>query len=152
MNHCPHLATRDVRTRCYTGSVAREENRAAHGNICVTVECIGCGAARLELRNGRHEELGPWGPSRAEREHAHREALRLVPPAPAAVVLTLGDDRVYVEQDDDGMVSICTSGLALTPDVDQAIIAALPQQWVARAKARRAALVRAAQLASEVAP
>ena len=68
MSRCEHAHTVDVSERCYTGSVAGgDENRAAHGGICVEVECSRCGARRSENRNGGHIECGPWGPSRSQR-------------------------------------------------------------------------------------
>lgn len=61
---CKHVTT-------YT-----EENRAAHGNRTYTVECVRCGAQRLENRNGLHVEFGVWGPDVVERENAaDREAV-----------------------------------------------------------------------------
>lgn len=67
---CKHKRTKTGEPRGYTGSVAiyspgrrmwlSEENRAAHGGICVTITCLDCGATRQENRNGRHVEEGPW--------------------------------------------------------------------------------------------
>lgn len=57
---CPgHLAVSE-RTVCYTGSVSRNENRAAHGGVC-HIETCECGATRRTNSNGRHEEVGEWG-------------------------------------------------------------------------------------------
>lgn len=45
--------------RPYNGSVSRDENRAAHGNICI-VETCACGATRSTNVNGLHFEQGVW--------------------------------------------------------------------------------------------
>jgi hypothetical protein len=79
MTDCNHARMNQVgRERCYMGSVAVEpytaSNPAAHGNIEVTEECARCGAQRRTLINGRHEEHGPFGPSRAEREREESRA------------------------------------------------------------------------------
>lgn len=47
----------------YTG-----ENPAAHGNIVVTEEESSEGRQRSVAINGAHREVGPWGPTRAQRE------------------------------------------------------------------------------------
>ena len=53
-------------TRSFCGPVpGAEENRAAHGNICVCETCA-CGAQRDINANQRHEEVGPWEP------HVHK--------------------------------------------------------------------------------
>lgn len=59
---CNHTSTFEVSVQAYTGSVARSaewENRAAHGAICVTIECAHCGMQRKENRNVG-VEVGPW--------------------------------------------------------------------------------------------
>jgi hypothetical protein len=43
------------------------ENRAAHGNITETQECLSCGATRLVNVNQSHFEFSPWGESREEK-------------------------------------------------------------------------------------
>ena len=44
---CAHERTADIAETGFTGSVNPwDENRAAHGNICVTEECRSCGARR----------------------------------------------------------------------------------------------------------
>jgi hypothetical protein len=48
-------------TRGYTGSVSRDENRAAHGGVC-EVETCACGYTRRTNVNGRHVEQGNWEP------------------------------------------------------------------------------------------
>ena len=56
---CTHANIRELRTTGFTGPVnVREENRAAHGNVCVSEECCACGSRRDRLVNGRHEEVG----------------------------------------------------------------------------------------------
>jgi len=50
-----------VTTRCYTGSVSSDENRASHGGVCIT-QCrrtaSGAILARQVNINGRHTEVG----------------------------------------------------------------------------------------------
>lgn len=70
---CQHDRVRQVgEPSCFSASVAVHpytgENRAAHGNIEVTEECVACGAQRQVNINQWHHEYGPFGPSRAERE------------------------------------------------------------------------------------
>lgn len=57
---CKHLKIRLAQERSFSGGVARDENRAAHGGICQVWECPDCGAFRLLNRNGHHVERGPW--------------------------------------------------------------------------------------------
>ncbi len=58
---CKHEHVHEVQERAYTGGVnARDENRAAHGNIEVTERCGTCSGERRRLVNGRHEEIGDW--------------------------------------------------------------------------------------------
>lgn len=51
----------------YTG-----ENPAAHGNIVVTEEEADEGRQRLVAVNGNHREVGPWSPTRKQREDYER--------------------------------------------------------------------------------
>jgi len=48
-------------TRCYTGSVSSDENRAAHGGVCIT-QCRRTASGQILARqvniNGRHTEVG----------------------------------------------------------------------------------------------
>lgn len=44
----------------FTGPVSADENRAAHGNVCL-VETCKCGDVRRTNVNGRHREVGKWG-------------------------------------------------------------------------------------------
>lgn len=53
-----HRAARS-KDRAYFGPVSVDENRAAHGNICVHETCS-CGAERRRNVNGLHEEIGQW--------------------------------------------------------------------------------------------
>src|SRR5690606_29179644 len=69
---CSHDRSCIIDTRCFVGPVSDEENPAAHGGITETDECVICGARRAANVNGRHVELGPWGPSRAQREAEER--------------------------------------------------------------------------------
>ena len=52
----PTLAT----VRPFSGAVAKRQNRAAHGNVCVVDRCR-CGAERRSNINGQHVERGKWG-------------------------------------------------------------------------------------------
>ena len=74
---CSHPEQREIGDpTCYTAPVAvypyTDENPAAHGNICVLVECVACGARRHELHNGRHAEVAPWYDERGRRERERR--------------------------------------------------------------------------------
>lgn len=53
-----HRAAR-TETLPFDGPVSRDENRAAHGNVCL-VETCKCGARRRTNINQRHEERGAW--------------------------------------------------------------------------------------------
>lgn len=138
----------------YTGSVSvhpyTDEDRRAHGNITILVECRDCGARRKENHNQGYVEASPWGPSRKAR---HQEAERLqlaVPKPPLPVSLTCGDSRrrVTVSVDDDGMLQL--SGSAYGDDDERAILAALPAKWIKSAQDYRRALLRAAEASAEV--
>ena len=76
MSACTHKIVRTISEGAYMGSVAvyphTDENRAAHGNITVTVECRACGAQRRENINQSFLEVGPWGPDRVTRERQER--------------------------------------------------------------------------------
>lgn len=78
---CEHKSSRVIAEGGFSGSVAvhpyTDENRAAHGNICVTHECNSCGAHRHVNVNQWHEEFSPWGPDRRTRER-DAELQRLV--------------------------------------------------------------------------
>lgn len=60
-------------TTGYTGSVSRDENRAAHGGVCHTqVRHARAGGviARKVNSNGRHQEVGEaFAPTAAELDH-----------------------------------------------------------------------------------
>lgn len=55
----------------YTG-----ENRAAHGWICITEEESNEGRRRSVNLNGHHREVGPWGPTKAQRDAEARAEAR----------------------------------------------------------------------------
>lgn len=58
-----HRPQREPRIQPYTGPVTRrEQNRAAHGNICEVSECA-CGATRRRNINGCHTESSGWIPA-----------------------------------------------------------------------------------------
>ena len=58
MTHA-HEVARETGPYPYSGPVARDENRAAHGNVRFEGHCS-CGHVRSRLVNGRHEEVGLW--------------------------------------------------------------------------------------------
>ncbi len=58
MSQHRHKADKTI-DRPYTGPVSTNENRAAHGGICVVATCA-CGAQRRTNRNGNHVEAGRW--------------------------------------------------------------------------------------------
>ena len=80
----------------YTG-----ENPSAHGNIVVTEEESREGRQRRVAINGNHREVGPWSPTRAQREdYARREAAKAKAQADAeedAAAKALGISLVSVD-------------------------------------------------------
>lgn len=65
---CAHDETKEIQTRGFQAPLGPNENPAAHGGVCVTVECVACGMRRAENHNAGQLEAGPWaGPTRAER-------------------------------------------------------------------------------------
>ncbi len=54
-----HVASQSV-TEAFWGPIPdATENRAAHGNVCVTETCA-CGAGRQTNVNQQYRETGPW--------------------------------------------------------------------------------------------
>lgn len=134
---CQHTDTRQVGpARPYTGGVSRDENRAAHGGIRITLECLACGAQGEANINGGHEELGAFGPPHAERERAARDAERGAREALASVgtlTLTRSDGKqCMLRVDDDGQI-IVPAGHEWT-DLAAAVT---PTEWFARARRAR---------------
>ena len=41
-------------------AIGQPQNPAAHGNVCVLIECGVCGAVRRENRNHGHRERSAW--------------------------------------------------------------------------------------------
>ena len=85
--NCKHPEERhqNVRTTPFFGAVAADtgptatpagENRAAHGHITVTVECLDCGARRLENRNQIHLEASSWWNEREDAAERVADARR----------------------------------------------------------------------------
>ncbi len=154
MANCEHARTTDISEHCYTGSVAGiygDENRAAHGGVCVTVECRSCGARRGENRNGRHVEVGAWGLTREQREAKAREAARVVS---ALVERRPGDVTLRSDSGAEATVGVDREGYlvvrgAKQPD-GQHIYAAVPA-LVDYARELRAAHVHAEKLRDAVA-
>jgi hypothetical protein len=119
---CTHEITRQIgEDRCYVGPVytrhVTDENQAAHGGIEYTQECAACGAQRVVLVNGRHDEVSAWGEPRVARlRRATAELRRLTAPLdldtyhgrsirvriePAIAPFLGYDDRVVVYLDDE---------------------------------------------------
>ena len=149
---CTHANIRELRTTGFTGTVnVREENRAAHGNVCVSEECCACGSRRDRLVNGRHEEIGDWGPTRADREAAARAAERvvdaLIARRPGKVSMTRADgERAEVRIDREGYLLVDAPGAQ--PSGDQ--IAAASPALVEYARELRLAAIEAGRLRAEV--
>lgn len=141
---CRHEAARELALRCYSGPVARTENRAAHGNVCITEECAVCGARRDVNVNGMHVESGPWGPTADERMARARQL------AVRAKALVVGVEPIAVRRSD-GLVlrlSLDSDGTVLVagdPHLDADAMAALCSQpvWLERARAARKAVLAA---------
>ena len=79
---CAHQMTSEGPAYGFSASVAlrpyTQENRAAHGGISCTEECVACGAQRSVNHNAGQQEHGPWGESREQREdRARLEAARI---------------------------------------------------------------------------
>ncbi len=143
---CNHAESKTIRTRCFAGPVSRDENRAAHGNVTNTDECVRCGARREQNINGHHVETGPWGPSLAERQAAHRAAVRAIPAAPTPLTLRSGERAVTASVDAEGYIVLEPSWDAgLSRDDERGVLAALPRSWVSAAQARRRGVVAAAE-------
>jgi len=124
--------------RVYTHPVGRDENPCAHGGIEVTDECA-CGARRLRLINGAHEECGDWGPSRATREGRASELMAKAQIAIGAVrpiTVTHRDGRtVRISVDSEGF--ICCD---LPADEAARAVQSAPVFLAAAQAARRAVL------------
>jgi len=98
--------------RCYHGSVADTsdaENPIARGNISITVECRDCGAQRRENSNAGRVELGPWGPSRAERDAAERAEMAAAKQRQREVDAAVADgcfSSILVHADDTDLITV----------------------------------------------
>jgi len=66
----------DDRVYGFSCSVARDENRPAHGNVCVTEYADAPNVSRSVNVNGSHREEGPWRP---DNDAIAREANRRLP-------------------------------------------------------------------------
>jgi hypothetical protein len=150
---CRHTRYTDIATHCYSGSVAGpdgEENRAAHGNVCVTYECRDCGARARANENGRHVEWGQWGPPRADREQAAREAERTAEALrygrPAPITLSRGETTATIDIDREGYLFVRGDGEHPSADVCQRLV----PHVVEYARDLRAAHLRAVELRAEV--
>lgn len=114
---CTHEVVITGAVRGYTGGVAvhpyTHQNPRAHGGIEVRETCDRCGATRRTLTNGRHEEVGPWGPTLAAREAVVRAAeaklSQIRRDLPGRRTLSRGEESVTVEIDRE------TAELVVTP-------------------------------------
>lgn len=135
---CSHARTKSGSINGYTGSVAvhpyTDENRAAHGGITYTVECLDCGARRRENTNGLAIEVSPWRGSRAGRREDVARLRRELDAARNAcdpAVVRRSDGReVSVVVEEDGMATV--QGVHDTGEIPQ-IIASLSSEWHAAA-------------------
>jgi len=152
---CGHEATSTGAPRPYAGPVARDEVRAAHGNVCLLEVCETCGSERLVNANSTHREEGPWGPTRLEREAARsrerREREARVRRARSAaeshnVLFCVLDDGTSfaVAIDRQGYLIVNPADGRVTLPVIEAAAPAL----VAAARELRAALIRLAEAQS----
>jgi hypothetical protein len=152
--NCLHERVVETRTRGYAGPVSREENRAAHGGVCITERCRECGAERSCNVNGRHHEAGPWGPTLAERQGAARAARAAVPaPPPPLCIDGPGYTRTRIFVDDEGMIVCITDpgtvrarlfvddkGVRVCDD-SRAVMLPFPEGWLSAALAVRTAVL-----------
>jgi len=142
---CSHEKTREIEITGYSCSVSRDENRAAHGGVCVSEECVRCGARRRRNVNGRHVEIGAWGEPRSVRGRAVAQAEAAVRamiasrPNPARLRSSTGG-TAHVSIDRAGY--LCVNG-------DESALDAVPA-LVAYARELRLAVLHAEQLRDEV--
>ena len=149
---CQHQHTTEGPAYAYTGSVARppytEENRAAHGNICVTETCSACGARRSVNVNGCHREYGTWGETRAERE---ARARRLAPEARDALA-SVGTLRLTRADGAECTLRVDAEGYLVIPGGhkwSELAHAVQPTEWLARASRAREVVIAAEQARGE---
>lgn len=147
MAHCPHVPARASTDRCFSGSVSRDQNRAAHGCITYTEECLLCGARRAVNQNQGHFEQGDWGPTRQQRRTHARELERqarqditsLLP-----LVFERAGRRATVRLDMDGLISVAGA------EWSEILPALTRTEWLRRARSARQALVEAEHARGEV--
>lgn len=129
---CDHAHVQVVSTHGFRGSVAglhADQNQAAHGNICEIEECRDCGARRSRNVNGLHQEIGAWGPSRAQRIVDAKARLASLP-----VPMPLYSGELSATCDRDGTIVI------RGPHADElAVLRMLPAEWIEAARRRREA-------------
>jgi hypothetical protein len=150
MKDCAHLHSRTIREGGFVGPIyGADENPAAHGGVCVDVECTRCGARRSENRNQGHSEAGPWGPPRAAREARAAELAARARRALAEVSeITLwhpSGRSATLRLDQEGY--IVAEGLR---DDEVAAAAAAAPEWFRAACAAREAVIAAEAAAREV--
>ena len=133
---CPHTSSQVGPDYCFSGAIyGAEEDRRAHGGITYREECA-CGARREVNANGGWYEIGPWGPTRSERE---AEARRLTLAASAAVASVPplsrcdGEERTWLDAE---------GYIVSVPAISRGEASRLPAEWLASAqRARRAVVV-----------
>lgn len=57
---CKHPTSTVERDEAFSGPVADQENRAAHGGITLTRRCLHCGRVQKININGKHYEFVDW--------------------------------------------------------------------------------------------
>lgn len=143
--HCTHADTRTLSVRAFVGPVSVDENRAAHGNVTMEVECVACGARQMRNVNGVHVETGTWGLTRAQRfaaaAAAEVQAIQARAFRPEPLTLFRGDLSVQLAVDEEGWILV--DGDAPHPTVDQ--IAAVAPAFVRAAAAFRRAVLEASR-------
>lgn len=118
---CNHSRYTESDAFPFFGTVASSEERtvrAAHGSIVYVDVCPDCGARRKRAVNQRHEEVGDWGQSRAQRQALADKARQAIPAGPAPIT----NGQVQVSCDSDGMI-VVTGGTVATHRLPPAFVA-----------------------------
>jgi hypothetical protein len=98
---CSHTKTKVISEKCFSGSVSKNQNPAAHGNVCYTEECLYCGLQRDVNVNQNHVEKGSWKESPdSERIRNQLQLIRSAPPIPEPVMI----GSHYAEVDEEGFI------------------------------------------------
>lgn len=152
MPACNHTQTKEISEGGFLGSVAvypyTEENRAAHGNITVAVECVKCGARQSQNINGNHIEVSPWAGSREERrriiEKAEGKAYRALQAAKQARLTLVCEDgrKLHVRVSHEDGCILLDGSPHTSREADEAASVAMTDETFARlAMAARTAVL-----------